>query len=117
MRRGSSLQALPSRFAWLVGGVLLHGHLLLQDMADDTSVTEGAEYVADMRQLALAGAHGSPEDEPHMMVGPTTGYVHMLYKVCTKSDMSTYNSLILTATSAFQSTHATPRIHFSGMCL
>eukprot|EP00878_Enallax_costatus_P011969 GHUV01012497.1.p1 GENE.GHUV01012497.1~~GHUV01012497.1.p1 ORF type:complete len:1028 (+),score=282.75 GHUV01012497.1:49-3132(+) len=66
--RGSSLQSLPSRFAWLVGGVLLHGHLLLADMADDVSVSEGAEYVADMRQLALAGAQGSPEDEPHLMV-------------------------------------------------
>lgn len=62
------MQSLPSRFAWLVGGVLLHGHLLLQELADDASVTDGEEYVADMRQLALAGAHGSPEDEPHMMV-------------------------------------------------
>lgn len=67
-RRGSLPGALPSRFAWLVGGLLLHGHLLLAEMAGDAAVADGQEYVGDMRQLALAEAGSSPEDEPHALV-------------------------------------------------
>jgi hypothetical protein len=66
--RGSLPSALPSRFAWLVGGLLLHGHLLLSELAADASVSDGQEYVGDMRQLALAAGDGSPEEEPHALV-------------------------------------------------
>jgi hypothetical protein len=66
--RGSQPSALPSRFAWLVGGLLLHGHLLLTELAGDASVSDGQEYVGDIRQLALAAGDGSPEDEPHALV-------------------------------------------------
>jgi hypothetical protein len=66
--RGSSPSALPSRFAWLVGGLLLHGHLLLAELAGDASVADAQAYVGDMRQLALAAGDGSPEDEPHALV-------------------------------------------------
>jgi hypothetical protein len=66
--RGSLPGALPSRFAWLVGGLLLHGHLLLSELAADASVADGQEYVGDMRQLALAAGDSSPEDEPHALV-------------------------------------------------
>ncbi|KAF8061305.1 VPS18 [Scenedesmus sp. PABB004] len=65
LRGAGDVGALPGRFAWLVGGMLLHGHLLLDELAGDASVDDGGELVGDMRQLALAGAGGSPEDEPH----------------------------------------------------
>ncbi|WIA14238.1 hypothetical protein OEZ85_002776 [Tetradesmus obliquus] len=76
--RGSLPGALPSRFAWLVGGLLLHGHLLLAEMAGDAAVADGQEYVGDMRQLALAEAGSSPEDEPHALVCSTYHYL-LLY--------------------------------------
>lgn len=66
--RGTDPSALPSRFAWLVGGLLLHGHLLLPQLSDDAGVTDAAEYVGDMRQLQLGPANGSPEDEPVALV-------------------------------------------------
>lgn len=62
--RGSDPSALPTRFAWLAGGLLLHGHLLLPQLAADSSVTDAAEYVGDMRQLQLGPSNSSPEDEP-----------------------------------------------------
>lgn len=68
MCRGSDPTALPSRFAWLVGGLLLHGHLLLPQLADDNSVADAAEYVGDMRQLQLGPSNSSPEDEPVALV-------------------------------------------------
>jgi hypothetical protein len=68
MCRGSDPTALPSRFAWLVGGLLLHGHLLLPQLADDNSVADAAEYVGDMWQLQLGPSNSSPEDEPVALV-------------------------------------------------
>jgi hypothetical protein len=68
MCRGSDPTALPSRFAWLVGGLLLHGHQLLPQLADDGSVADAAEYVGDMRQLQLGPSNSSPEDEPVSLV-------------------------------------------------
>lgn len=69
-RPGGDVSSLPERFAWLAGGSLLHGHLLLPELAGDDSVTDAAEYVGDMRQLLLqpSGAVSSPEDEPHALV-------------------------------------------------
>jgi hypothetical protein len=66
--RGSDPAALPTRFAWLAGNVLLHGHLLLQQLADDAAVADGSEYVADMRQLQLGPRDSGPEDEPRALV-------------------------------------------------
>lgn len=67
--QGSDVAALPSRFAWLVGGTICHGHLLLSQYAADASINEAAEYVGDMRQLMLGeGTSTSPEDEPTSMV-------------------------------------------------
>jgi hypothetical protein len=80
--RGSLPSALPSRFAWLVGGLLLHGHLLLNELAGDSSVADGQELVGDMRQLALAAADSSPEDEPHSLVSSiAAGHVSASYIV------------------------------------
>lgn len=66
--RGTDPSALPSRFAWLVGNLLLHGHLLLPQLANDSSVSDAAEYVGDMRQLQLGPSNSSPEDEPVALV-------------------------------------------------
>lgn len=66
--RGSDPSALPTRFAWLAGGLLLHGHLLLPQLAADSSVMDASEYVGDMRQLQLGPANSSPEDEPVSLV-------------------------------------------------
>lgn len=68
-RGGGDSSSLPTRFAWLVGNLLLHGHLLLQQLAGDSSVGDGAEYVGDMRQLQLGPSNSSPEDEPVALVG------------------------------------------------
>ncbi|GBF90405.1 hypothetical protein Rsub_03401 [Raphidocelis subcapitata] len=55
---------LPARFAWMVGGCICHGHLLLERFADDASVAAGdpQEYVGDMRQLLLGGGTAAPPD-------------------------------------------------------
>jgi hypothetical protein len=74
--------------------VLLHGHLLLADLADAANVTDAQEYVADMRQLCLAAGgppaaaaaaaggggadQASPENEPHALVGSACKLHHML---------------------------------------
>ncbi|KAI8463559.1 MAG: hypothetical protein J3K34DRAFT_462375 [Monoraphidium minutum] len=83
-------RALPARFAWLVGGSICHGHLLLQRFALDASVAAGdpQEYVGDMRQLPLApagvgvgggggGGEGgaTPEDEPSCMAVTEYHYI------------------------------------------
>eukprot|EP00877_Chromochloris_zofingiensis_P007678 jgi/Chrzof1/3163/Cz12g14060.t1 len=74
--QGSDVAALPSRFAWLVGGTICHGHLLLSQYAADASINEAAEYVGDMRQLMLGeGTSTSPEDEPTSMVYTEYHYV------------------------------------------
>jgi len=69
--RGSDPTALPDRFAWLAGNRLLHGHLLLQQLAGEASVTDASEYVGDMRQLQLGPSNSSPEDEPVALVSLT----------------------------------------------
>eukprot|EP00879_Flechtneria_rotunda_P019362 GHRR01020334.1.p1 GENE.GHRR01020334.1~~GHRR01020334.1.p1 ORF type:complete len:907 (+),score=281.55 GHRR01020334.1:278-2998(+) len=76
LTREGDLSTLPSRFAWLVGSVLLHGHLLLPQLAKDDSIIDGQEYVADARQLLLPGAHAGPEDEAHALA--CTEYHYLL---------------------------------------
>jgi hypothetical protein len=73
--RGSDPTSLPTRFAWLVGGLLLHGHLLLQQLGDEGAVADAAEYVGDMRQLQLGPSNSSPEDEPVALVSAAAAAV------------------------------------------
>lgn len=84
--RGTDPSALPSRFAWLVGNLLLHGHLLLPQLANDNCVSDAAEYVGDMRQLQLGPSNSSPEDEPVALVSTLFCYVvsvcHMSSRWC-----------------------------------
>lgn len=60
-----------------MGGLLLHGHLLLTELSEDTNVADAQEYVGDMRQLALAGGDGSPEDEPLTLVSLPRGWLRL----------------------------------------
>lgn len=84
LQRGPDPASLPSRFAWLVGGTICHGHLLLQRYARDESVGDAAEYVGDMRQVLLGqdGAATSPEDEPTSMVSGGLGVRLLLPADC-----------------------------------
>jgi hypothetical protein len=74
-----------------VGGLLLHGHLLLPQLSEDAGVTDAAEYVGDMRQLQLGPANSSPEDEPVALVRTAVSHTSFGYDLTAGTPFSSYS--------------------------